>query len=75
MKKRIRKFFNEAGFHQPEMERLCIEDKFQKFADLLIQDVVSQVALLGISNYENEDISWACRKIVADLKERYEYMV
>ena len=38
MNKRIQKLFNEAGFHQPEMERLGIEDKFEKFAELIIQE-------------------------------------
>lgn len=38
MKKRILKLFNEAGFHQPEMERLGIEDKFEKFAELIVEE-------------------------------------
>ena len=38
MNKRIQKLFNEAGFHQPEMERLGIEDKFEKFAQLIVQE-------------------------------------
>ena len=38
MNKRILKLFNEAGFHQPEMERLGIEDKFEKFAELIVQE-------------------------------------
>jgi len=37
MNKRIQKLFNEAGFHQPEMERLGIEDKFEKFAELIVR--------------------------------------
>lgn len=42
MNKRIQKLFNEAGFHQPEMERLGIEDKFEKFAELIIRQCASQ---------------------------------
>lgn len=38
MNKRILKLFNEAGFHQPEMERLGIEDKFEKFAELIVRE-------------------------------------
>ena len=38
MNKRIQKLFNEAGFHQPEMERLGIEDKFEKFAELIVKE-------------------------------------
>lgn len=40
MNKRILKLFNEAGFHQPEMERLGIEDKFEKFAKLIIRECI-----------------------------------
>jgi hypothetical protein len=38
MNKRIEKLFNEAGFHKPEAERLGIEDKFEKFAELIVQE-------------------------------------
>ena len=38
MNKRIQKLFNEAGFHQPEMERLGIEHKFEKFAELIVRE-------------------------------------
>ena len=40
MTKRIQKLFNKAGFHQPEMERLGIEDKFEKFAQLIVRECV-----------------------------------
>ena len=38
-----------------------------KFAELIIQKCISIVALHGISNYENEDISWVCDKIVKEI--------
>jgi hypothetical protein len=43
MKKQLLKLFNEAGFHQPEMERLIVEHKFEKFAQLIVQDCLAQV--------------------------------
>ena len=43
MKKQLLKLFNEAGFHQPEMERLIVEHKFEKFAELIIKESCSQV--------------------------------
>ena len=46
MNKRILKLFNEAGFHQPEMERLGIEDKFEKFAELIVKEC-AEVARLN----------------------------
>ena len=38
MNKRIEHLFNEAGFHKPEAERLGIEHKFEKFAELIVQE-------------------------------------
>ena len=43
MNKRILKLFNEAGFHQPEMERLDIEDKFEKFAELIVRECITRI--------------------------------
>ena len=43
MNKRIQKLFNEAGFHQPEMERLGIEDKFEKFAQLIVRECANRI--------------------------------
>jgi hypothetical protein len=40
MNKRLLHLFNEAGFHQPEMERLGIEHKFEKFAELIVRECV-----------------------------------
>ena len=43
MNKRILKIFHEAGFHQPEMERLGIEDKFEKFAELIVKETITEM--------------------------------
>ena len=40
MNKQILKLFNEAGFHQPEMERLGIEHKFEQFAELIVKECI-----------------------------------
>ena len=44
MNKRILKIFNEAGFHQPEMERMGIEHKFEKFAELIVRECAAIAA-------------------------------
>ena len=41
MKKKLLKLFNEAGFHQPEMERLIVEHKFEKFAELIVLECLA----------------------------------
>jgi len=43
MNKQILKLFNDAGFHQPEMERLGIEHKFEKFAELIVQECIDKI--------------------------------
>ena len=46
------KLFNEAGFHQPEMERLGIENKFEKFAELIVQECANIVN--SLEQYEGQ---------------------
>ena len=41
------------------------------FSESIIQECMSQIALIGISNSENEDISWACHKAVENIKEQF----
>lgn len=43
----------------------------ESFAELIVQDCVSEVALMGITNFENEDISWACRVIIDNIKHKF----
>lgn len=59
MNKRILKLFNEAGFHQPEMERLGIEDKFEKLAELIVQECVN---VLHDNELWNRHISHALKE-------------
>lgn len=43
----------------------------EKFAELIVQKCISIVALHGITNFENEDISWVCENIVKEVKEHF----
>ena len=47
MNKQIEHLFNAAGFHKPEMERLGIEHKFEKFAELIVKECINREELLG----------------------------
>ena len=42
-----------------------------KFAELIAQDCISQIALIGISNFENDDIMWAVERSIEIIKERF----
>ena len=66
MNQKLRDLMIEAGFAAPEMA-----GRARKFADLLIRDCVATVALIGVSNYENEDIVWTVEKAIESIKDRF----
>lgn len=41
-----------------------------KYTKLIVQQCISIIALLGVSQYENEDISWAADLAVKQIKEK-----
>jgi len=46
-----------------------------KFAELIIQDCLAQVAMVGVSNFEDDDsgdISWTVGKCIEMIKYRFE---
>jgi hypothetical protein len=45
--------------------------ELEQFAQLIIQECVSIIALHGVINFENEDISLICAKIVQEIKQHF----
>lgn len=43
----------------------------EKLVESVVQDCVSEVALMGVTNFENEDISWACGVIIDGIKNKF----
>jgi len=72
MNKRIQKLFNEAGFHQPEMERLGIEDKFEKFAELIVQECMNRVrSRQQFAGEDQQNVTQAFDLLVYDLESHF----
>lgn len=42
-----------------------------KFAELIVQKCAAEAALMVISNYDNDDIAWACTVISRNIKSRF----
>ena len=42
-----------------------------KFAELIIQKCKSQIALIGVSNFENKDIMWTVETAIASIEEHF----
>lgn len=70
MNDRIQELAEQAGLEYNFDPMLWL--KHEKFAESIIQECMSQIALIGISNSENEDISWACHKAVENIKDHFD---
>ena len=44
-------------------------EQMREFTELIIQKCISQIALIGVSNFENEDIMWTVETAIASIKE------
>ncbi len=72
MNKRIRELAEDCTVDFVDGRGVSLSEiDVEKFAELIIQDCVTQVALLGISNYENEDVMWAVETSIENIKERF----
>jgi hypothetical protein len=71
MNKRIQKLFNEAGFHQPEMERLGIEDKFEKFALLIVRECIGVIEGMADPEEDSDRYFWAIQNASTKVREHF----
>ena len=60
-----------AGEDGEYLPSLHTPEDVEKFAELIIQDCISQIALFGISNYENDDISWTVEHSIKSIKTHF----
>jgi hypothetical protein len=68
MNERIRLLLSQAGIHY---EVLPKDTVYEKFAELIIQKCKSQIALIGVSNFENEDIMWTVETAIASIEKHF----
>lgn len=64
--KLLLKLVGEAGFHQPEMERLGIEHKFQKLAELIAKEC-TKIAF----DYDKPKLSGAGMLIGSEIEQHF----
>ena len=77
MNKRIKELAERSGFilFSPEEDPYTPIDwscdyteELEVFAESIVRECTSQIAMLGITNYDNEDISWATSKAIEIIK-------
>jgi hypothetical protein len=44
---------------------------YEEFAQLIIQKCISQIALVGVSNFENPDIIWTVETAIVNIEEHF----
>jgi hypothetical protein len=75
MNERIREILKQATQYADSLGPIdgaeWCDAEYSKFAELIVQDCVSEVALMGVTNFENEAISWACRVIIDGIKKKF----
>lgn len=42
-----------------------------KFAELIVQDCITRCAMMGIANWNNDDISWAVEGCIDNIKAHF----
>jgi hypothetical protein len=74
MNERIRELAEQAGFSLLDIRDAFDyneDNPYREFARLIAQDCISKIALIGISNYESNDIMWAIEFATEIISARY----
>jgi hypothetical protein len=79
MNERIKKLADDATSYADTLDvadQIILQEiRDREFAELIIQDCLTQVAMIGISNFEDDDsgdISWTVGKCIEMIKHRFE---
>lgn len=44
----------------------------EKFAELIVQDCITQIAMIGVSNCDDPDVVWTVDKAIQNIRENFE---
>jgi hypothetical protein len=76
MNRTIKELAEQAGFQYIKDSGIGWAGNYNaslpKFAELIVRKCISEVAMMGVVHYENEDISWAVNLIIGNLKETFD---
>ena len=54
-----------------EDDKIRTDEVFERFAELIVKDCITKIALIGVSNFENDDIMWTVELATKMIKERF----
>ena len=70
MNERIRELTEQAGFYFDDHNE-ATQRKVELLAELIVKDCMTKIALIGVSNFENDDIMWTVELATEMIKERF----
>ena len=78
MNKRIRELAEQATENKWKLNRYMSDPVFdgceldtEKFAELIVQDCISQIAMIGVSNCDDPDVVWTVDKAIQNIKQHF----
>jgi hypothetical protein len=71
MNQELQKIAQQVNLYTDSSGRWVSTESMDQFAQEIVQKCVSIVAHHGVSNFENDDISWVCEKIVKEINEHF----
>lgn len=73
MNKKLKELAAQANFGGIDKKtgELIFDERLEKYGELIVQRCISLVALIGVSNWENDDITFAVTNAVNSIKEDF----
>lgn len=72
MNNRIQELAEQTGFGWDTKYHWYVgNEQLKRFAELIVQDCVSQVAMIGVSNSDDPDVVWAVDKAIQNIREHF----
>ena len=78
MNKRIQEIAEQATKDKWKLNRYMVDPVFdgreidtKKFAELIVQDCISQIAMIGVSNCDDPDVVWTIDKAIQNIREHF----
>lgn len=70
MNKRIRELADQARFtHQVPYP--SEDEVFQKFGELVVQACISKIAMIGVTNWDNDEIAWCVETAIDSIQNHF----
>ena len=72
MNNRIQELAEQVGFGWDDKYHWYVgNEQMKKFAELIVQDCISQIAMIGVSNCDDPDVVWTVDKAIQNIKQHF----